>query len=185
MARRAVSVVLAAVVALWAADASAGIIHRYLMDDAVGATVADSVGTSAGTVKSGGGWTTGKFGDAWDGTASGFISLPNTGISISEGTFVQWAKVSTAAGNWSNPLTSHFIDFDYQPYPLRHEIGGSTPCQLAYVYGIPNGQGNGGAAYLATTTVVKDDAWHQWVTTYSTSTGRTTLYIDGLQKGTS
>ena len=182
MARRAVSVVLAAVVALWAANASAGLIHRYLMDDGSGATVADSVGTSAGTVKSGGGWTTGKFGDAWDGTASGFISIPNTGISTSEGTFVQWVKVSTSAANWSNPLASHFIDPDYTPYPLRHEISGPTPCERAYVYGIPNGQGNGGAASLATTTVVKDDTWHQWVTTYSASTGNTTLYIDGVQR---
>ena len=182
MKRTVILVALSAWILALAPDVQAGLVNRYLMDDGSGTTVTDSIGTNDGTVKSGGSWTTGLFGDAWDGTSSGFISIPATGVPTTQGTFVQWAKISTTAGNWSNPLTSHFMDFDYTPYPLRHEIGGPTPCEYAYVYGIPNGSGNGGAASLATTTVVKDDAWHQWVTTYDNSTGRAVLYIDGVQR---
>lgn len=164
-----------------ASFAQGGLIHRYLMDDGSGTAVADSAGANNGTVKSGGGWTTGLFGGAVDTTASGFVSFPSTGIPTTQGTFVQWAKIAVVSGNWTNPLTTHFIDLDYQPYPMRHEIGGSTPTQYAYVYGIPNGSGNGGAAYLATTTVVKDNTWHQWATTYDSGTGRATLYVDGVR----
>ncbi|HUT35349.1 MAG TPA: hypothetical protein VNE39_17815 [Planctomycetota bacterium] len=139
MARR----VLLAVAALGmlAADARATIIHCYLLDG----NANDSVGTANGTVKNYGGlggWTTGKFGQAFNGTSSGFISFPSTGIPLTQGTFVQWVRIATNAGAWDDPLASPVWDTQAgSPDPMRHEIHSAY---IPRVYSVPNGASGSG-----------------------------------------
>ncbi len=182
MAANAMRLILAAILVVVSVSTQAAITHRYLMDDGAGTTTGDSVGSDDGTIRSSGGtgsWTTsGRFGSAWDGTTSGFISVPSAGVSTTAGSFVQWVKISTTAADWSNPLTTQTIDPDYLPYPMRAEL---TNTGLAQFYGIPNGAG--GHNSFATTTAVKDDTWHQWITTYDHGANAFRAYIDGVQVG--
>jgi len=159
-------------------SATAGLIHRYLMDDGSGTTVSDSVGTVPGTLTGGGTWTTGRFGGAVDATASGWIVIPSTGLSTTAGSFVQWVKVATGANNWSDTLTTHLQDPDYTPYPMRLEVSSDG---TGTIYGVPNG--GGGWNTLSTGKPLRDGQWHQWVVTYDDATHQIVAYYDGLPAG--
>jgi len=172
---------LACVLGVWVvlgSGASGALIHRYLMDDGSGTTVSDSVGTVHGTLNGGGTWSTGRFGGAVDATTSGYITIPSTGLSTSAGSFVQWAKVATTAADWSDPLTTHLQDPDYIPYPMRLEVDSSGNAML---WGVPNGAS--GYNSLTTSKSLRDNQWHQWVVTYDNTSGKATLYCDGVQVG--
>ncbi len=183
MRRTTICTIWAVTVLILGPGARAGLVHRYLMEDGEGATVSDSVATNHGTIiNSGGGtgsWTTGLFGAAWDGTNSGFISFPSTGLPTNQGTFIQWVKIDLTAGNWSNPLAFHLEDPDYLS-PMRHEI---TSAGYAYLYGVPNGASGNGSATLSTNVVIRDGVWHQWITTYDQAANSTVLYLDGVRVG--
>lgn len=163
---------------IWIAPASAGLIHRYLMDDGSGATVSDSVGAVNGTLTGGGTWTTGRFGGAIDATASGYVVIPSTGLSLNAGSFVQWVKVDTNAGTWSDPLTTHLQDPDYTPYPMRLEVSNDG---TGTIYGVPNGSSSWNT--LSTGKPLRDGQWHQWVVTYNHATNQVVVYYDGLSVG--
>jgi hypothetical protein len=167
-------------------QAPAALVDRYLMDDGSGTVIADSFGTNHGTAKSldggTGGWTTGKFGGAWDGSSSGFLSFPSTGIPISQGSFVQWVNLSNGAADWSNFLATHSQDPDHPWFTvMRHEIHSSGS---AYLYGISNGAL--GDTYISTSVPVRDpnSGWHQVVTTYDQGANQTQLFVDGVLRGT-
>lgn len=181
MVGRISRVLVAAVIALSASEGSSAIVHRYLFEDGAGTTVADSVGTDQGTIVNIGGtgsWTTGRFGGAWDGTASGLVSVPSAGVPTTRGSFVQWVKIAPTAPDWSDTLTAHLIDPDYVPYPMRFEIMSNGNLQ---VYGIPNGA----ASYnrIETTKPVRNGTWHQLVLTYDQTANASVAYVDGRRAG--
>lgn len=165
-----------------AAPAQAGLVHRYLMDDGSGTTVTDSAGANHGTVVNFGGgtgsWTTGLFGGAWDGNTSGYISIPSTGVPVTQGSFVQWFKMSSTAGDWSNTLTTQIVDPDYTPHPMRHEV---NTAGVGTIWGIPNGAS--GYNSITSGVTVRNEAWHFWVTTFNQATNSLVSYIDGVRVG--
>ncbi len=187
MASRSASVATLAAMLLAATNASANLIHRYLMEDGMGTTITDSVGTANGTAKSvdggTGGWATGKFGGAWSSLANGFASFPSTGIPSTQGSFVQWVRVATGAAIWSDPLATHVQDPDHSWHnPMRVEINSAN---VPYVYAIPNGQPGGTDATIATSVPFRDYLWHQLVTTYDAAANETVFYVDGVRRGSS
>ncbi len=162
-------------------EGRSAIVHRYQFEDGSGTTVADSVGTDHGTIRNAGGtgsWTTGRFGGAWDGTASGFVSVPSTGVPTNRGSFVQWVKVDSGANNWSDPLTTPFVDSDYAPYPMRMEVGNTGALN---VWGIPNN--SSGYGTIETASPIRDGAWRQLVLTYDQAANRAVVYVDGRSAG--
>lgn len=174
---------LAMVLILGPTNGYAALTHLYLLDDGSGTVASDSIGTDHGTIKSAGGtgtWTTsGRFGGAWDGTASGFVSVPATNVSHDAGTFVQWVKISSSAANYTDALTTHIVDPDYDPYPMRQELTNSGTAQF---WGIPDG--DAGYNSIGTSVTVADDTWHQWTMTYDQTAGEFRAYIDGRPLGT-
>jgi len=179
--RFTMTLILAAVVAFPATRASGNLIHRYLMDDGSGTNVADSIGTNHGTAsaKDGGtgGWTTGKFGGAFSSLTNGYVLIPSTGIPSAQGSFVQWINLPTSAVNWSNPLTTHIQDPDDARW-MRHEVHSSGD---ARVYNIPNG--GPGITSMGSTGRIRNNSWHQVVTTYDASANQSYLYVDGIERG--
>lgn len=176
----------AAGMALLGANASGALIHLYLMDDGSGTTITDSVGTAHGTARSmdggTGGWAAGKFGGAWSSLSNGFLSFPSTGIPGAQGTYVTWVQIATGAGNWSNPLATHVQDPDHSWFnPMRAEV---TDAGRLNVYGIPDGQPGGTNKAIVGNVPIRDNLWHQVAITYDGAANTTTLYFDGVARGT-
>jgi hypothetical protein len=162
-------------------DLHAAVVHRYLFEDAAGTAVADSVGATQGTIVDAGGtgsWTTGRFGGAWDATVGGYVSLSSTDLAATRGSFVQWVKVAPSATDYSDTLTSHIIDPDYTPYPMRLEVYSSS---MATFWGIPNG--TTGYNSITSSVPVRNDTWHQWVLTFDQSSNAAVAYMDGRRVG--
>jgi hypothetical protein len=179
-------VIVGLLVASVAWPARGGIVHRYLMEDGAGTTIADSsdsVDKSPGTAISWnngtGGWTTGRFGGAWQNLSSGYLSFPALGLPTDQGSFVQWVKISDKAGAWSNPLATHIqVSTPSTAGPMRNEVSGS---KTLHIYAIPNG--TNGTPMIDTSVLIADNQWHQIVTTYDKTANKTRVFVDGIPRG--
>lgn len=173
---------------LLAGEADAGVnlddaVGIWLFDEGEGDVVIDSSGKGNDGEILGAEWVDdGKFGSAlkFDGAAS-YVNCGNDeSFNITDNiTVMAWAKMEVPSG--TQAIIAKDIGWETNSWQIfaSHTANSNKPRSFVIVE--DGGRGVAVAANASTDT--RDDGWHHYALTYSTSDGVVKYYVDGVEEG--
>lgn len=147
-----------------------GPVGWWKLDETVGSTAHDSSGNghngTLGTGTSAPTWTTGKLSNAlsFDGTSKYVQIADNDAYSTSDMSLSLWFKDTDDAATFHGLISKYSSSADWL-LRIRNDV--------------LNFSQDGGANFLAGTTLVNDNQWHHVVATYDSTTDSRVIYLDG------